>query len=75
MGRPPLHRNALTFRPTPTIKFLCSYGGKILPRYPDGKLRYHGGETRLLSVNRSISFSGLSAPKDFQGWTRRLKLR
>ncbi|KAL4034451.1 hypothetical protein IC575_007591 [Cucumis melo] len=59
MGRPPLHRNALTFRPTPTIKFLCSYGGKILPRYPDGKLRYHGGETRLLSVNRSISFSEL----------------
>lgn len=59
MGRPPLHRNALNFRPTPTIKFLCSYGGKILPRYPDGKLRYHGGETRLLSVNRSISFSEL----------------
>ncbi|XP_038883988.1 uncharacterized protein LOC120074950 [Benincasa hispida] len=59
MGRPPLHRNAHTFRPTPTIKFLCSYGGKILPRYPDGKLRYHGGETRLLAVNRSISFSEL----------------
>ncbi|KAL8157028.1 hypothetical protein AgCh_001942 [Apium graveolens] len=42
------------------IKFLCSYGGKILPRYPDGKLRYHGGHTRLLSVHRSISFSELS---------------
>lgn len=41
-----------------TIKFLCSYGGKILPRYPDGKLRYHGGETRVLAVDRSISFSG-----------------
>ncbi|XP_023545453.1 uncharacterized protein LOC111804876 isoform X2 [Cucurbita pepo subsp. pepo] len=58
MGRPPLHRTALTFKPTPTIKFLCSYGGKILPRYPDGELRYHGGETRLLAFNRSISFSG-----------------
>lgn len=41
------------------IKFLCSYGGKILPRYPDGKLRYHGGQTRVLAVNRSISFSEL----------------
>lgn len=42
-----------------TIKFLCSYGGKILPRYPDGKLRYQGGETRVLAVDRSISFSEL----------------
>ncbi|XVE85159.1 hypothetical protein DITRI_Ditri17bG0069200 [Diplodiscus trichospermus] len=46
--------------PNPTIKFLCSYGGKILPRYPDGKLRYHGGETRVLAVDRSISFAELS---------------
>ncbi|XWS69075.1 hypothetical protein CRYUN_Cryun04dG0148400 [Craigia yunnanensis] len=45
--------------PNPTIKFLCSYDGKILPRYPDGKLRYHGGETRVLAVDRSISFSEL----------------
>ncbi|GAB2214303.1 hypothetical protein Droror1_Dr00018645 [Drosera rotundifolia] len=43
------------------VKFLCSYGGKILPRHPDGKLRYHGGHTRLLSVHRSISFSELLA--------------
>ncbi|XP_057949221.1 protein PAL OF QUIRKY isoform X2 [Malania oleifera] len=43
----------------PTIKFLCSYGGKILPRYPDGKLRYHGGDTRVLAVHRSVSFSEL----------------
>ncbi|KAL2925227.1 Pre-mRNA-processing ATP-dependent RNA helicase PRP5 [Bienertia sinuspersici] len=42
-----------------TIKFLCSYGGKIVPRYPDGKLRYHGGHTRVLAVNRSVSFSEL----------------
>ncbi|KAI3833761.1 hypothetical protein MKW92_017152 [Papaver armeniacum] len=43
-----------------SVKFVCSYGGKILPRYPDGKLRYSGGETRLLSVARaSISFSEL----------------
>nr|KAJ0209956.1 hypothetical protein LSAT_V11C400158980 [Lactuca sativa] len=44
-----------------TIKFLCSYGGRILPRYPDGKLRYHGGQTRVLAVARSISFSELMA--------------
>ncbi|PON99049.1 PB1 domain containing protein [Trema orientale] len=44
---------------TTTVKFLCSYGGKILPRYPDGKLRYLGGETRVLAVDRSISFAEL----------------
>ncbi|XP_054809489.1 uncharacterized protein LOC129311300 [Prosopis cineraria] len=45
--------------PKSAIKFLCSYGGKILPRYPDGKLRYLGGHTRVLSVPCSISFSEL----------------
>ncbi|XP_028754542.1 cell wall integrity and stress response component 1 [Neltuma alba] len=45
--------------PKSTIKFLCSYGGKILPRYPDGKLRYLGGHTRVLSAPRSICFSEL----------------
>ncbi|KAL0336091.1 UNVERIFIED_CONTAM: hypothetical protein Sradi_4821000 [Sesamum radiatum] len=38
--------NSHNLTPKP-IKFLCSYGGRILPRYPDGKLRYHGGETRM----------------------------
>ncbi|KAG9446492.1 hypothetical protein H6P81_012620 [Aristolochia fimbriata] len=42
-----------------TLKLLCSYGGKILPRHPDGKLRYVGGETRVLAVDRSIAFSDL----------------
>ncbi|CAA0833131.1 Octicosapeptide/Phox/Bem1p family protein [Striga hermonthica] len=46
------------FRLNP-IKFVCSYGGRIIPRYPDAKLRYQGGETRVLSVDRSISFSEL----------------
>ncbi|KAE8023531.1 hypothetical protein FH972_009212 [Carpinus fangiana] len=54
MVGPSLH----TLKPT-SIKFLCSYGGKILPRYPDGKLRYVGGETRVLAVDRSISFAEL----------------
>ncbi|KAG2321615.1 hypothetical protein Bca52824_014828 [Brassica carinata] len=30
------------------------------PRYPDNKLRYHGGHTRVLSVQRSISFAELA---------------
>ncbi|KAJ8569748.1 hypothetical protein K7X08_006325 [Anisodus acutangulus] len=41
------------------LKFLCSYGGKIIPRQTDGKLRYYGGETRVLSVDRCVSFSEL----------------
>ncbi|XP_010471064.1 PREDICTED: uncharacterized protein LOC104750903 [Camelina sativa] len=44
-----------------TVKFLCSYGGRITPRYPDGKLRYHGGDTRVLSVTRSVSFTELAS--------------
>ncbi|XP_039010586.1 uncharacterized protein LOC120139450 [Hibiscus syriacus] len=42
-----------------TVKFLYSYGGIILPRSTDGKLRYVGGHTRVLSVDRSISFTEL----------------
>ncbi|RAL42923.1 unnamed protein product [Cuscuta campestris] len=46
--------------PSPSsLKFVCSYGGKILPRHTDGKLRYYGGETRVLSVDRFIPFSEL----------------
>ncbi|KAE8124311.1 hypothetical protein FH972_019209 [Carpinus fangiana] len=46
-------------RAAETIKLLCSYGGKILPRYTDGELRYVGGLTRVLAVDRSISFAEL----------------
>ncbi|KAL8457952.1 hypothetical protein ACS0TY_035720 [Phlomoides rotata] len=42
-----------------TIKFLYSYGGKIVPRHTDGKLRYVGGFTRVLSVDRTITCSEL----------------
>ncbi|CAK7332567.1 unnamed protein product [Dovyalis caffra] len=52
--KPPSSANA-----TATIKFFCSYGGKIIPRFPDGKLRYQGGETRVVGVDRSISFAEL----------------
>ncbi|KAF9671605.1 hypothetical protein SADUNF_Sadunf12G0064900 [Salix dunnii] len=42
-----------------TLKFLCSYRGKILPRSSDGVLRYVGGLTRVLAVDRSISYAEL----------------
>ncbi|KAL6493500.1 hypothetical protein OROGR_032279 [Orobanche gracilis] len=42
-----------------TIKFLYSYGGRIVPRPIDGKLRYVGGYTRVLSVDRSVTYSEL----------------
>ncbi|XP_038995426.1 uncharacterized protein LOC120119690 isoform X1 [Hibiscus syriacus] len=38
------------------VKFLCSFGGKILPRPHDKKLRYVGGETRMIRLSRDISF-------------------
>lgn len=41
------------------VKFLCSFGGKILPRPSDGKLRYVGGETRVIRINRDISWQEL----------------
>ncbi|XP_042467107.1 uncharacterized protein LOC122050251 [Zingiber officinale] len=41
------------------IKFLCSYGGKILPRPRDGRLKYVGGDIRVLVLARSVSFSEL----------------
>ncbi|KAL1203964.1 Protein PAL OF QUIRKY [Cardamine amara subsp. amara] len=53
-----------------SVKFLCSYGGRIRPRSTDGKLRYVGGLTRVLSVDRSISFEELMKKLcEFCGYT------
>ncbi|CAM6008697.1 unnamed protein product [Sphagnum balticum] len=41
------------------VKLLCSFNGKILPRPGDGRLRYVGGETRIITVNRDISYAEL----------------
>ncbi|MED6195266.1 hypothetical protein PIB30_036255 [Stylosanthes scabra] len=30
------------------VKFMCSFGGRILPRPSDGMLRYVGGKTRII---------------------------
>ncbi|KAL2932183.1 putative medium-chain specific acyl-CoA dehydrogenase 2 mitochondrial [Bienertia sinuspersici] len=36
---------------------MVSFGGKIIPRPHDNQLRYVGGDTRIVAVNRSITFS------------------
>ncbi|KAJ6805909.1 uncharacterized protein M6B38_178470 [Iris pallida] len=45
--------------PSSRAKFLCSFGGSILPRPLDGRLRYVGGETRIVSVPRDASYEDL----------------
>lgn len=45
----------------PRVRFMCSYGGRILPRPHDNQLRYVGGETRIVAVSRHISYSLLSS--------------
>ncbi|EFJ30927.1 hypothetical protein SELMODRAFT_19585, partial [Selaginella moellendorffii] len=41
------------------VKLMCSFGGRILPRPSDGKLRYVGGETRIVSLKRDVSYAEL----------------
>ncbi|KAL8106632.1 hypothetical protein AgCh_023411 [Apium graveolens] len=41
------------------IKLLCSFGGKILHRPSDGKLRYVGGDTRIISIRKDILWEEL----------------
>ncbi|KAM1245656.1 hypothetical protein ACFX15_036186 [Malus domestica] len=41
------------------VRFMCSFGGKILPRPHDNQLRYVGGDTRIVAVQRTTSFSAL----------------
>ncbi|CAD5177211.1 unnamed protein product [Musa acuminata subsp. malaccensis] len=46
---------------SPRVKLLCSFGGSILPRPLDGRLRYVGGENRILTVPRDVSYEDLLA--------------
>ncbi|XP_038995559.1 uncharacterized protein LOC120119825 [Hibiscus syriacus] len=39
------------------VRFMCSFGGKILPRPHDNQLRYVGGETRIVAFHRFTPFS------------------
>ncbi|XP_047959537.1 LOW QUALITY PROTEIN: uncharacterized protein LOC125204837 [Salvia hispanica] len=41
------------------LKLLCSFGGTIMPRPSDRKLRYVGGETRILRIDKDISWEEL----------------
>ncbi|KAM7278066.1 hypothetical protein ACFE04_005200 [Oxalis oulophora] len=41
------------------LKFLCSFGGRILPRPSDGKLRFVGGDTRIIRISKDISWQEL----------------
>lgn len=43
----------------PRLRFMCSFGGKILPRPHDNQLRYVGGDTRIVAVHRATTFSAL----------------
>ncbi|CAN6450200.1 unnamed protein product [Victoria cruziana] len=56
-----MENSVATADDVPRVKFLCSFGGSILPRPQDGKLRYVGGETRIVSVPRDVKFVELMA--------------
>ncbi|XP_059460082.1 uncharacterized protein LOC132189375 [Corylus avellana] len=52
---PPQQASSLNYK----VKFMCSYGGKIQPRPHDNQLAYVGGETKILSVDRTVKFSAI----------------
>ncbi|RRT51172.1 hypothetical protein B296_00028902 [Ensete ventricosum] len=61
-SRTTLHGYSLSESPdvlSKRMKFLCSFGGKIIPRPSDGKLRYVGGDTRIIRISRDISWEEL----------------
>ncbi|XP_021726308.1 uncharacterized protein LOC110693501 [Chenopodium quinoa] len=39
------------------VRLMVSFGGKILPRPHDNQLRYVGGDTRIVAINRTSTFS------------------
>ncbi|KAF2320082.1 hypothetical protein GH714_023131 [Hevea brasiliensis] len=52
--------------PKSRMKFLCSYGGKILPKAADGHLKYVGGETRHCVRFREI-LASQKLSSEFEG--------
>ncbi|GER43267.1 octicosapeptide/Phox/Bem1p family protein [Striga asiatica] len=60
---PPWEESSQGVQPPPNyrVKFICSYGGRILPRPNDNQLSYVGGETKILAVDRGIRFAALFA--------------
>ncbi|CAI9784030.1 unnamed protein product [Fraxinus pennsylvanica] len=56
------------------LKILCSFGGKILPRPSDGKLRYVGGETRMIRIRKDITWQELwQKTTTIYDWTHTIK--
>ncbi|KAK4361031.1 hypothetical protein RND71_019983 [Anisodus tanguticus] len=43
----------------PRARFMCSFNGKIMLRPHDNQLRYVGGDTRIVAVNRHTTFAAL----------------
>nr|GMD72142.1 serine/threonine-protein kinase BCK1/SLK1/SSP31-like [Ipomoea batatas] len=41
------------------MKFICSFGGRILPRPNDRRLRYVGGETKMISIPKDLTYNEL----------------
>ncbi|KAF6167437.1 hypothetical protein GIB67_024022 [Kingdonia uniflora] len=57
-GFPP-YSSGVSDKPGTKMKCLCSFGGKILPRPSNGKLRYVDGETRIINIRRSLAWLDL----------------
>ncbi|PQQ20252.1 uncharacterized protein Pyn_15898 [Prunus yedoensis var. nudiflora] len=57
MKEPPLSRRERPTSQPKKLKLVCSFNGAFQPRPPSGKLRYVGGEARIVSVDRNIGFS------------------
>ncbi|XP_047945138.1 uncharacterized protein LOC125191769 [Salvia hispanica] len=53
------HHNLHDDAPQPRVRFMCSFGGKILPRPHDNQLRYFGGDTRIVAIHRHTTFAAL----------------
>ncbi|XP_058179995.1 uncharacterized protein LOC131298529 [Rhododendron vialii] len=45
--------------PSHKVKLMCSYGGKIQPRPHDHHLTYAGGDTKILAVDRRVTYSDI----------------
>ncbi|KAL2253241.1 uncharacterized protein LOC105167945 [Sesamum indicum] len=54
-----LHEDSTASALQARIRFMCSFGGKILPRPHDNQLRYVGGDTRIVAVHRHTTFAAL----------------
>ncbi|CAH2059664.1 unnamed protein product [Thlaspi arvense] len=54
-----MYRTASNVSLPEKLKLLCSFGGRILPRPGDGKLRYNGGETRIISTYKHVGLNEL----------------